>query len=322
MTTTNQVMISVCRQLGFELQFARGLHDCCGAAIFSHVSVTILSCFSHISLPFPSLSPSPGDYEVFGFGGVGIVVRTLTDNPNRAVAQIKAAARKQEVKMASAGSVLFLFDLKGIIHLQPAAGTNTTANTTSTATSTVGGSAAAVVSEERLLEIALDSGVDDVDIVYPPVATAPADDSDSDSGMDSDNNRNKSNNSHAPSSSSSSLSSSSTTSSTISPLPTVVTSPEYLGMLQDALTHQLSAQSGPGSGSGGGDSRRVGNTAVAPSVGVTVAVTVTGELGYIPKGGELVSVSEEDWARNLELIEIFEELEDVDRVYHNMETRT
>ncbi len=62
-----------------------------------------------------------GDYEVFGFGGVGIVVRTLTDNPNRAVGQIKAAARKHEVKMASAGSVLFLFDLKGIIHLQPAA---------------------------------------------------------------------------------------------------------------------------------------------------------------------------------------------------------
>ena len=53
-----------------------------------------------------------------------------------------------------------------------------------------------------------------------------------------------------------------------------------------------------------------------------MAVVVTGELGYIPKGGELVRVSEEDGARNLELIEIFEELEDVDRVYHNMDTRS
>ncbi len=49
-------------------------------------------------------------------------------------------------------------------------------------------------------------------------------------------------------------------------------------------------------------------------------MTVTGELGYIPRG-ELVSVSEEDWVRNQELLEVFEDLEDVDRVYHNMQTR-
>ena len=283
-------------------------------------SFTFLLRFFHIPIShFSRVTPVslPGDYEVFGFGGVGIVVRTLTDNPNRAVAQIKAVARKQEVKMASAGSVLFLFDLKGIIHLQPAATTptNTSTSATTTTAATTGGGAAAAVSEERLLEIALDSGVDDVDVVYPP---ADGRDSDSDSDRD-DNSKNSNASPSSPSSTSSSPSSSSPP--TISQFLTVVTSPEYLGILQDALAHQLSAQTqggngggSPGSGSSGGDSRRVGDT--------PVAVTVTGELGYIPKGGELVRVSEEDGARNLELIEIFEELEDVDRVYHNMDTRS
>ncbi len=37
---------------------------------------------------------------------------TLSDNLNRTVMNVKAAARKAEAKMAGAGSVLFAFDHK------------------------------------------------------------------------------------------------------------------------------------------------------------------------------------------------------------------
>lgn len=61
-----------------------------------------------------SESYSSGIYEVFGFGGVGFVVTSLTDNPNRAVKEIKALARKVDAKIASGGSVLFKFEQKAV----------------------------------------------------------------------------------------------------------------------------------------------------------------------------------------------------------------
>jgi YebC/PmpR family DNA-binding regulatory protein len=143
----------------------------------------------------------PNDYEVFGFGGVGLVVRTLTDNTNRAVSEIKATARKQEVKMASSGSVLFNFALKGVVNLSlsGAAGPNS----------------ALVVgrcNEERMLEIALDAGVDDVDILPPAAHDTNTDDKGS-NGLPG--------------------------------LPMVVTSPEALGPFQDALMRALAADPDP-----------------------------------------------------------------------------
>lgn len=53
-----------------------------------------------------------GLYEVFGHGGVGLVVAALTDNPNRVNLAIKTYAKKHDIKMASSGSVLFQFDHK------------------------------------------------------------------------------------------------------------------------------------------------------------------------------------------------------------------
>jgi len=53
-----------------------------------------------------------GIYEVFGFGGVVLIVTTLTDSPNRAVKAIKALVRAHDAKVASAGSVLFNFEQK------------------------------------------------------------------------------------------------------------------------------------------------------------------------------------------------------------------
>ncbi|GAQ91772.1 YebC-related [Klebsormidium nitens] len=54
-------------------------------------------------------------YEVYGAGGVGIVVEAFTDNLNRAAANIRDAVKKAGGKMADPGSVLFNFERKGII---------------------------------------------------------------------------------------------------------------------------------------------------------------------------------------------------------------
>lgn len=56
-----------------------------------------------------------GLYEVFGHGGVGLIVTTLTDNSNRAIKEVKSQARKSDVKMASSGSVLFQFVHKAML---------------------------------------------------------------------------------------------------------------------------------------------------------------------------------------------------------------
>lgn len=57
---------------------------------------------------------SSGIYEVYGHGGIGLIVQTLTDNSTRANKLIKSTAKRAEVKMASAGSVLFSFFHKGV----------------------------------------------------------------------------------------------------------------------------------------------------------------------------------------------------------------
>lgn len=55
-----------------------------------------------------------GVYEVFGHGGIGLVVTTLSDNSNRAVKEVKSTARKSDVKIASSGSVIFQFEHKAM----------------------------------------------------------------------------------------------------------------------------------------------------------------------------------------------------------------
>lgn len=59
-----------------------------------------------------SASYTTTHYEVFGFGGAGIIVQTVSDNANRTNGEVKAVVRKAEAKMAGMGSVLFNFDEK------------------------------------------------------------------------------------------------------------------------------------------------------------------------------------------------------------------
>jgi len=59
----------------------------------------------------------PVMYELYGYGGVGIIVDALTDNKNRIASEMRIATHKRGGTLASPGSVAFNFDLKGVIQV-------------------------------------------------------------------------------------------------------------------------------------------------------------------------------------------------------------
>src|ERR1700760_5102213 len=78
-------------------------------------------------------------YEGYGPGGVAIIVDVLTDNKNRAVSEIRHAFSKNGGNLGAEGAVAWMFTKKGVI--------------------TVAKSAA---SEDKLTEIVLDAGAEDL----------------------------------------------------------------------------------------------------------------------------------------------------------------
>lgn len=56
-------------------------------------------------------------YEIYGHGGVGIIVEALTDNKNRTAADIRVALNKCGGTQASPGSVAFNFERMGVIEI-------------------------------------------------------------------------------------------------------------------------------------------------------------------------------------------------------------
>jgi len=54
-------------------------------------------------------------YEGYGPSGVAVIVNTLTDNRNRAAANVRSAFTKGGGNMGAAGCVSFMFDEKGLI---------------------------------------------------------------------------------------------------------------------------------------------------------------------------------------------------------------
>jgi YebC/PmpR family DNA-binding regulatory protein len=56
-------------------------------------------------------------YELYGYGGVGILAEILTDNKNRASSDMRIATNKRGGTIASPGSVAFNFDRKGVIQV-------------------------------------------------------------------------------------------------------------------------------------------------------------------------------------------------------------
>ncbi len=78
-------------------------------------------------------------YEGYAPGGVGILVKTLTDNRNRTIMEVRTVITKRGGSMAEAGSVAWQFEHKGIIEVPVGA-----------------------CSEDDIMNHALESGAEDV----------------------------------------------------------------------------------------------------------------------------------------------------------------
>lgn len=78
-------------------------------------------------------------YEGYGPGGVAILVKALTDNKNRTVAEVRSTMSKKGGSMGEPGCVAWIFENKGLIEINKDG-----------------------VDEEELMELALEAGAEDV----------------------------------------------------------------------------------------------------------------------------------------------------------------
>ena len=93
-------------------------------------------------------------YEGYGPGGAAVFIESLTDNKNRAVADIRHILSKSGGNLGAAGCVAWMFDKKGYIVVENDA-----------------------VDEDALMEIAIEAGAEDVreDDSNYEIITAPQD---------------------------------------------------------------------------------------------------------------------------------------------------
>jgi YebC/PmpR family DNA-binding regulatory protein len=56
-------------------------------------------------------------YELYGHGGVGLIVEIMTDNKNRTSSDIRIALNKKGGTQANPGAVMFNFDHKGVVQV-------------------------------------------------------------------------------------------------------------------------------------------------------------------------------------------------------------
>lgn len=56
-------------------------------------------------------------YELYGHGGVGIIVDVMTDNKNRIASEIRIAINKRGGTIANPGAVAFNFERKGVLQI-------------------------------------------------------------------------------------------------------------------------------------------------------------------------------------------------------------
>ncbi len=57
-------------------------------------------------------------YEGYGPGGIALIIETITDNKNRTVGEVKHMLSKYGVNLGGSGSVMWMFDRKGVIYLE------------------------------------------------------------------------------------------------------------------------------------------------------------------------------------------------------------
>jgi len=57
-------------------------------------------------------------YEGYGPGGVALIIETITDNKNRTVGEVKHTLSKYGGNLGGSGSVMWMFDRKGVLYLE------------------------------------------------------------------------------------------------------------------------------------------------------------------------------------------------------------
>ncbi len=78
-------------------------------------------------------------YEGYGPGGVAVFIEALTDNKNRTVGDVRHALTKHGGNLGASGCVSYLFEKRGVLNFDRAG-----------------------IDADRLLEVALEAGADDV----------------------------------------------------------------------------------------------------------------------------------------------------------------
>src|SRR5690625_4691763 len=56
-------------------------------------------------------------YEGYGPGGIAVIVEVVTDNRNRAAAEVRHAFSKNDGNLGESGSVSFMFDRNGLFYI-------------------------------------------------------------------------------------------------------------------------------------------------------------------------------------------------------------
>ena len=79
------------------------------------------------------------DYEGYGPGGVAVMARVLTDNRNRTVSELRFLFSKHGGSFGESNSVAWMFAKRGLVHVEKSD-----------------------VDEDRVMEVALDAGADDL----------------------------------------------------------------------------------------------------------------------------------------------------------------
>jgi YebC/PmpR family DNA-binding regulatory protein len=79
------------------------------------------------------------DYEGYGPGGVAVMARVLTDNRNRTVSELRFLFSKHGGHLGEANSVAWMFQKRGVVHVDKTG-----------------------IDEDRVMELALEAGADDV----------------------------------------------------------------------------------------------------------------------------------------------------------------
>lgn len=133
-------IIMAVKQGGPEPDANRALADIIRQAKTNNVPVDNITRAIKRASEASTATFSESTFEAYGFGGASLVINVLTDNDNRANADVRSAVGKNNAKMAEQGSVLFMYDRRGKLEVP------------------------SVLDEEQLLDAAIEADLEDFEL--------------------------------------------------------------------------------------------------------------------------------------------------------------